>query len=509
MLRHIAIKQFKGLESVELTDCGPVNAIIGKNNSGKTSVLHAIDMAGLALNVGNWNSFEPKVQIKDLFSRVGEFAIDLTYLDNNTLQITSSPSFGPTLAPQPANDQKFETLLIIPDVGLDINRRAWSPVQVMDYLKNRDYSNITALDMLYCIKFYGQKNQRDMTPKSYSDLIAEIKRYFPDLEDIESSKNERDIATLDYTEYGKKLDIIYSGTGLRHFLDVLVKTTISGAKVVLIDEPEIALHPDLQRRFIEYLGRIAKDKHVQFFLATHSPVLLKYPDVLTYFRILNKKGRREISRVAKEAVHTLMSDLGIRPSDVFNKDICVLVEGQTDVIYMEHIIEELYKDEFEGVDVGVQQYAGGAADGIISGSINVSNITPVQKYVLWIRDRDEPPKKDPSTEAMKFRNKLEQQGHECHILEKREIEYYFQEEVHVVAQQGDGTKEAATQEILNGSQEAKYTTAAEPKEVCVPTGIYLRRLLKKHLTSCDQLHEEIRQLVETTLIPWKKEILGD
>jgi len=71
LLRDIAINNFKGLQSVTLEDCGQVNTLIGKNNSGKSSILHAIDMAGLALAVKNWNSFRPKLDIKDLFSDVG------------------------------------------------------------------------------------------------------------------------------------------------------------------------------------------------------------------------------------------------------------------------------------------------------------------------------------------------------------------------------------------------------------------------------------------------------
>jgi len=49
--------------------------------------------------------------------------------------------------------------------------------------------------------------------------------------------------------------------------------------------------------------------------------------------------------VPKDAIHTLLSDLGIRPSDVFNQDICLLVEGSSDVIFFEHVIHNLYKKQ--------------------------------------------------------------------------------------------------------------------------------------------------------------------
>ena len=57
MLRNVHIRSFKGLRDVRLDECGAINALIGKNNSGKSSILHAIDMAGLALSVRNWEPF--------------------------------------------------------------------------------------------------------------------------------------------------------------------------------------------------------------------------------------------------------------------------------------------------------------------------------------------------------------------------------------------------------------------------------------------------------------------
>lgn len=347
-------------------------------------------------------------------------------------------------------------------------------------------------------------------PEDYDKLIHEIIHYFPELENMESDRTEEDISTLNYEEYGKKLDIIYSGTGLLHFLEVLLKITISKANIVLIDEPESALHPDLQRQFIEFLHRISEEKKIQFFLATHSQVLLNYVDLVTIYRIINMKGEREIFQISKDAVHTILSDLGLRASDIFNQDICILLEGQSDVIFFEHIIHELYKEEFNNIAIAILQYGGSAAEGIISGSIKVSNIIPAQKYIFWIHDRDAEPSKKPALNAKKFKNCIEKNdGFKCYIWKKREVEYYYPECIHVKAQQNNEEKEKATLEILNSDQQYKYCNTAKERNICVPKGKYLRKLLKENLNSKEQLDEEIREIVEKELIPWKKEILGE
>src|SRR5439155_3329115 len=102
MIKDLDIRSFKGLESVELKDCGKLNALIGKNNSGKSSVLHALDMAGLALNVRDWNAFQPKLEIKDLFVDVGKFEINIVYVDDRKIQIRAhEQDLNPVINPAP------------------------------------------------------------------------------------------------------------------------------------------------------------------------------------------------------------------------------------------------------------------------------------------------------------------------------------------------------------------------------------------------------------------------
>ncbi|MGA2508024.1 MAG: AAA family ATPase [Chitinispirillaceae bacterium] len=48
--------------------------------------------------------------------------------------------------------------------------------------------------------------------------------------------------------------------------------TIEG--VYFLDEPETALSPGKQLAFLEFLQKMERDGHAQFFIATHSPILL-------------------------------------------------------------------------------------------------------------------------------------------------------------------------------------------------------------------------------------------
>jgi AAA15 family ATPase/GTPase len=124
-IKHLEIHHFKGLESIEIKDCGSLNAFIGKNNSGKSSILHAIDLAGLALGMRNWNSFQPKIAVKDLFFNVRAFEMDITFDDNRTVNIKSNSEFAPVTTPEPDNHQKFKSILILPDTGTGLSRACY------------------------------------------------------------------------------------------------------------------------------------------------------------------------------------------------------------------------------------------------------------------------------------------------------------------------------------------------------------------------------------------------
>ena len=508
-MQEVNIRRFKGIEDIHLDNLGEVNSFYGRNNSGKSSILHAFQMASLALTVNNWNAFQPKLEIKDMFQETGPFEMEIIYSDGSNVTIRQQEGgIGPSLSPLPTPEQKIKSVYIVPDPGIGLLRRqTQTPKRIMDQFKENNFSNINGLDILFALKFYSEKSMYGFQPQDYKNIIDDVMRFFPELEEIISDRTEMDVATINYREYGKNLDVVYAGTGLKHLIDIFVKVTLSQASVVLIDEPEMGLHPNLQREMLNFIYELAKDKKIQFIFATHSPVFLTNVDKVNVFRMQNRLGKRTASAVPKEFLHTIWSDLGLRPGDLLQNDIVILVEGQTEIIFFEEIINGLYHEEFKNIAIGIVQYGGSAADGIISGKIKIENIVSGKSDRLWIRDRDAPPSNEPSPNSNKFRNALEKHDENCHILKKREIEFYFPETVCVAAQSGDADKEKAIKEALAGEQEVKFTKLATEYAFNIPKGRNLQQLLQRHLSK-DNLDDEIKDLVEYKLIPLCNDILG-
>ena len=74
----------------------------------------------------------------------------------------------------------------------------------------------------------------------------------------------------------------------------LVKHRFRGGGLYILDEPEAALSPQRQLTLLAFMHQLVRDG-AQFIVATHSPILMAYPDALIY-----QLGPRGIQRVAYE-----------------------------------------------------------------------------------------------------------------------------------------------------------------------------------------------------------------
>ncbi|MFC4403900.1 AAA family ATPase [Gracilibacillus xinjiangensis] len=77
----------------------------------------------------------------------------------------------------------------------------------------------------------------------------------------------------------------YGGKSLHHqshgesFLSLFLNR-FRGKAIYLLDEPEAALSPNRQFTFLRILHDLSRNQECQFIIATHSPILLGYPDAM-------------------------------------------------------------------------------------------------------------------------------------------------------------------------------------------------------------------------------------
>jgi predicted ATPase len=78
--------------------------------------------------------------------------------------------------------------------------------------------------------------------------------------------------TLEVTSAGQKLQLGTLSSGEKQLLWILLETMMTQMSVILVDEPELSMHVDWQRRLVFAMRTVG---HLsQMILATHSPEIM-------------------------------------------------------------------------------------------------------------------------------------------------------------------------------------------------------------------------------------------
>lgn len=78
--------------------------------------------------------------------------------------------------------------------------------------------------------------------------------------------------------YGQELDTFSHGEAYMHIMNEMVNRR----GIYLLDEPEASLSPSKQLAFIYFLQNHLQNFNSQFIIATHSPMLMAYPNATIY-----------------------------------------------------------------------------------------------------------------------------------------------------------------------------------------------------------------------------------
>ncbi len=134
----------------------------------------------------------------------------------------------------------------------------------------------------------GSQNFHFETQKAHSDLgdfvrlVRGTRRpktgYFLRAESFFNVATEVDRLGVQASHGGKSLHAQSHGES---FLTLFTKH-FSKDGLYLLDEPEAALSPQRQLSFLTVLNDLVQEKGCQFIIATHSPIILAYPDATIY-----------------------------------------------------------------------------------------------------------------------------------------------------------------------------------------------------------------------------------
>ncbi len=350
MFDSASLKGFRGFATEQkLTLAKPngslgsgLTVIVGPNSGGKSTIVEAFrkltTRTTTSFTEGKRNkSADDKVEIKVTFSSGESASLETVEAGGSETEWKFSGA-----------DQTYPKVYVLP------SRRVFSP-----YFAKGNW------DRAFYIQNTGDFNFRGQAIDSFSHRLfnalakkEEFNQLFWRVLNYELNWTiEQNDTGQYYIKVSKPKGVFHSSDGLGEgivslmfLVDALFESTED--EVIVFDEPELSLHPQLQRRFLKEILEYTQSRQVIY--ATHSPEMVSIESLLNggmLARVTNFESESRIFQLSENGRNSLRKLTG----DLFNPHILgydaracffeddrlVLVEGQEDVIFMNLALKQL------------------------------------------------------------------------------------------------------------------------------------------------------------------------
>ena len=492
-VKRLAVTNFKGFASYEV-DLTPFNILVGPNNSGKSTILQAVEapfhfLADISNSVEN--------RLKSDLSRTAIDVSDLRVADlqdlwrdrkyrgagNHPLPATFSMElsngfrckFDLNLFYRQPHIRLVECSPELSDLELE-GLVAARPIMIPGFVglltreefrtqatRNRIITDGRHTEVLRNVLLELKRQNSN----GYDELNRAIDRFFGvQLSRVVFNAESDQFITADYAQTNTDLDLVSAGSGFLQVLQLLTFFYFVNPHIVLVDEPDAHLHSSLQRSLLELLRDLSKTQDIQFIITTHSKELINSadPESIVTISSLERKAQRLSSYAS--VLETLRGIGAVDNVDlallVKNKK-CLFVEDSVQAETLKRISRLMQKLMFEGDSQLVT---------VVRGGVTVNKYyddLPVLRQFLGnnikaisIIDGDF------ATEDMK--TEIEQdsknRGIDLHVLRKSEIENYLLQpallsRVATSKSQGRGGPDISELEI-SSALEAAFQAVRDP-----------------------------------------------
>lgn len=336
MIRTLTISGFRGFGTKQEitfsipngTDEGSgLNILVGANNTGKSSIIEAIK----AFNaVATFSEGKRNVKCKQ---RVSLIMVDENG-DECTIDTVSSGGSQVDFKPS----EKFLRAYVLPSrrhVDYEFNESTWDKDL---YLKHGKLDNRKSSIQYFNSRLFQMIKNKEQIDRLISFIIGQKINWT-----IEQNDGGRYYVKFNFGTYYHSSEGV--GDGLWSILTICDALYDSAENsVIVIDEPELSLHPAYQKRVLELLLQYSKNR--QIIISTHSPYFISWKAISKGASLIrtqkNKNADIEVhslSNETKKKISGYLKDLnnphvlGLNANEVFFLDDNIIVtEGQEDVV---------------------------------------------------------------------------------------------------------------------------------------------------------------------------------
>jgi hypothetical protein len=372
-IRDIEVHNYRSLKELKMTDLGDFVILVGKNGSGKSNILEALELFFVDLNIqGDYSkSFDTATWYDKRSMLPIEFIIKLELENDDLMKVLTSE----ILQKIGVDLEAFDKCLVI-HRKIEVN--LWKNVEAnlggileikggkVSHLPNKadelqekksippETANLILVNINNLLKnsFKLIRSPRESaerpTPTIRPTIVdPESKSYLTNLASNPKDRDEELVwidfqdefsiasnktlqsrgANLMFRIGDLFLPIELGGSGDQALM-ILMRQLLDKKPFYGIEEPETRFHHDFQRKVFSYLRKISQER--QIFVATHSSVFVDKAFLKdTWFVTLEKK-QTKAKKVETEDLKAILHDLGVMPSDFFLSNKILFVEGLTE-----------------------------------------------------------------------------------------------------------------------------------------------------------------------------------
>ena len=185
---------------------------------------------------------------------------------------------------------------------------------------------------------------------AYQVFIERVREVFPTIYSVAatpiSSNRARISVTMNHSVSGIRrpgieIPLADCGTGLSQVLALLyVAITAPASRIIVIDEPNSFLHPGAAKKVLTIL----RSYDHQYIISTHSAEIIRtlepeYVHLIEWNGVSSAFQTMDSGLIADQ--RRMLTELGVRLSDIFGSDNVLWVEGQTEAVCFPLLMEFL------------------------------------------------------------------------------------------------------------------------------------------------------------------------